>query len=594
MRDGMEFTLKKHPTLRFLRLAPAIAVWIGSMTAPAGGEFGSFAKGYLEAYYEAHPVRATQLGIHEYDSRLPDLSRRAIRRRVAALRNWLDDLGALERARLGTDDAFDHEILEHAIRGELLELEDVRGWQHNPMVYNRLLASGVASLIDREFSALESRLTELISRLDQYDRIISACKKNMSDVPSIWAELALQNTRGTIEFLVDDVPAALAAQGLADLDRELVTRWERAHRRALRRVRNFADWIERDLEPRADGDFRLGRELFERKLLYEEHVTLTIDELVELNDQAIEHYRAWVSREASRIDPDLPGAEVMARIAAEFPTSEQLIPTARRNVMDARDFVVERGIVTLPSDRLPTVRPTPEYARMGFASMSTPGPFETEATEAYYNITDVDPAWSAEQQAQHLTYFNYPGLLGVSIHEAMPGHYVQLLYQRDLPTDVRKVFVPASLVEGWAHYAEQMMVDEGFGDGDPAVRLGQLRRALQRHARWYAGIALHTGELSIENAAERFAEIAYFAPFPALRETRRATYNPTYLYYALGRMQILDLREDYRNHVESIGQTFSLQEFHDRFLRLGLPISLARRALIPPGSGGGIDTRSAD
>ena len=213
--------------------------------------------------------------------------------------------------------------------------------------------------------------------------------------------------------------------------------------------------------------------------------------------------------------------------------------------------------------------------------MSTPGPFETETTQAYYNITNVDPAWSEQQQHEHLTYFNYPGLLGISVHEAMPGHFVQLLYQRELPTDVRKVFVPGTLVEGWAHYTEQMMVDEGLGDGDPEVRLGQLRRALQRHARWYAAIALHTTDVTVDEATRRFAEIAYFAPFPARRETLRATYNPTYLYYALGRMQILELREDYRRHVTSRGESFSLREFHDRFLRLGLPVPLARRVMLP-------------
>jgi uncharacterized protein (DUF885 family) len=220
--------------------------------------------------------------------------------------------------------------------------------------------------------------------------------------------------------------------------------------------------------------------------------------------------------------------------------------------------------------------------------MSTPGPFETEATEAYFSITGVDPSWTPEEQEQHLTYFNYPGLLGISVHEAMPGHYVQLLYQRQLPTDIRKVFVPRSFVEGWAHYAEQMMVDEGMGDGDPRVRLGQLRRALQRHARWDASLALHVSNESVEEVAERFGEIAYFAPFPALRETQRATFEPTYLYYALGRMQILELREDYKRSLESRGKKFSLQEFHDRLLTLGLPLTLAREVLIPaahPASG---------
>jgi uncharacterized protein (DUF885 family) len=163
----------------------------------------------------------------------------------------------------------------------------------------------------------------------------------------------------------------------------------------------------------------------------------------------------------------------------------------------------------------------------------------------------------------------------------MPGHYVQLMWRDRLPSDVRKVFLPSSVVEGWAHYVEQMMVDEGLGDGDPTVRLGQLRRALQRHARWDAGLGMHVFDETVDEAADRFREIAYFAEFPALREAQRGTYNPTYLVYALGRMEILALREDYRRYVEARGEPFSLREFHDRFLSLGLPISLAREAMMP-------------
>ena len=543
--------------------------------------FDRFAADYLEAYLAAHPVRATKLGTHEHDSKLPDLSRGALRRRVAELRRRLAELERHDPAALDPQQAYDHRILDHAIRAELLELEEVRGWQRNPMLYNTVLANGVAFLVDREFSTLDARLNSLIARLEQFPRIISAAKKNLADVPATWAELALKNTRGNVAFLSQSVPAALWDQGLGRLDPDLILKWDRVHRRAVRKLEGFARWMEEELGPRAQGDYRLGPDVFERKLRYEEHVSLSVEELNRLNEEAIERYREWVAREAERLDPERTAAEVMASVTGNYPSPDELLPTARRNVEDARRFVIDRRIVTLPPGEPPIIRPTPEYARSGFASMSTPGPFETEATESYYNITNVDPDWTSEQQAQHLTYFNYPGLIGVSVHEVMPGHYVQMLYQRELPTDVRKVFAPASLVEGWAHYTEQMMIDEGFGGGDPAIRLGQLRRALQRHARWYAGLALHAGDTSLEQAAERFAEIAYFAPFPALRETRRGTYNPTYLYYALGRMQILELREDYRRYRESRGEPFSLMEFHDRFLRLGLPVSLARRAMIP-------------
>jgi uncharacterized protein (DUF885 family) len=271
----------------------------------------------------------------------------------------------------------------------------------------------------------------------------------------------------------------------------------------------------------------------------------------------------------------------MDSLTRVYPAPERLIATARAQLDTIRRFIIEQRIVTLPSDRMPTVRETPPYARGGFASMDTPGPFESRVTEAFYNITNVDPGWTAEQKAQHMTYFNYPGLLGITVHEAMPGHFVQLLYRSQIPTEVRKVFAPSSLVEGWAHYTEQMMVDEGLGGGDPGVRLGQLRRALQRHARWHAGLAMHAYGEPLDSAARRYQQIAYFEPFPALREVQRGTSDPTYLYYALGRMQILKLREDYRRYLESQGKQFVLRDFHDQFLRLGLPVSLARQVMIP-------------
>jgi len=556
---------------------------VAASTGTIAGEdrFTEFSRQYLDWYFSTHPVRATQLGIHDHDHALPPMDRRGIERLIAESRVWLEQLGAIDPARLELSASFDHQILDHAIRAELLELEEIESWKHNPLLYNRAIADGVASLVDRDFAPLETRIEDLIERLDAVPRIIAAAKQNLDDVPRLWAELSARSSRATAEYLFVEVSINLREQGLEQLDPALRRRWTHTQRRAASRLQRFAVWMSRDLTPLADGNFRLGRRLFERKLLYEEHVDLSAEQLRRMNEDAIEDYREWVAREAARVDPGLPAAAVMAGIVNDHPRPEELIPAARRFVEQARQFVERRQIVTLPTDSLPVIRPTPEFARSGFASMSTPGPFETRSTRAFYNITNVDPAWSARHQSEHLTYFNYAALLGISIHEVMPGHYVHLMWRDRLPTDVRKVFLPASVVEGWAHYVEQMMVDEGLGDGDPAVRLGQLRRALQRHARWDAGLGMHVFDASVEEAADRFREIAYFAEFPALREAQRGTYNPTYLVYALGRMEILRLREDYRAYLEERGEEFSLREFHDRFLMLGLPISLAREAMMP-------------
>ncbi|CAN5799071.1 DUF885 domain-containing protein [soil metagenome] len=561
----------------------ALSPRMGAAAPASGGstEYQRFTREFLDWYYAANPVRSTSLGLHQYDTRVPDLSRAAIERRTAELRGWLARLERLDRRSLAGDAALDHRILEYAIRAQLLDLEEVRGWQKSPMMYNGTIASSIASLSSREFAPVGERMQSMTARMRQVPTIIAAARQNLQGVPRLWAEQAVRDTRGTVSFLRNDLPSALEAQGMANADPAVRREWETARAQTIREVEGFAQWLETDLLPRADGDFRLGRDVFERKLRYEEHVDLSADQLRTINERAIREYQQWVAKEAARIDASRTPLAVMDSLTRVYPPPERLIATARAQLDTIRRFIVERRIVTLPSDRMPMVRETPPYARGGFASMDTPGPFESRATEAFYNITNVDPGWTAEQKAQHMTYFNYPGLLGITVHEAMPGHFVQLLYRSQIPTEVRKVFAPSSLVEGWAHYTEQMMVDEGLGGGDPGVRLGQLRRALQRHARWHAGLAMHAYGESLENATQRYQQIAYFEPFPALREVQRGTSDPTYLYYALGRMQILKLREDYRRYLESQGKQFSLRDFHDRFLRLGLPVSLARQVMIP-------------
>jgi len=554
-------------------------------SSAANAEYTRFVREYLDWYYATHPIRATSLGLHQYDARLPDLSAASLQAQAETLRGWLGRLERLDRGGLTGDAALDVRVLENAIRADLLEREEVREWQRNPMLYNSTIAQGLSSLSQREFAPVAVRMRDLMARMRQIPSVVAAAKANLRDVPRLWVEQSLRDTRGTASFLRKDLPQALEAQGLAQVDTALRFRFDAELALATAEVEGFVQWQEQELLPRAHGDFRLGKALFERKLALEEHVELTAEQLRDINERAIRAYHAWVAREAARVDPAKSPREVMDAITRDAPSAEELIPLARAQLVECQRFVKERGVLTLPSERLPTVRETPPYMRMGFASMDTPGPFEERAAEAFYNLTNVEPEWTPEQKAQHLTYFNRSGLLGITVHEAMPGHFVQLLYEAQIPTEVRKVFPPASLVEGWAHYAEQMMVDEGFGGGAPEVRLAQLRRALQRHARWHAGLSMHAFDEPVEAAAQRYAEIAYFEPFPALREVQRGTFNPTYLYYALGRMQILKLREDYRRYLEARGETFSLRDFHDRFLRLGLPVALARKVLMPGDKG---------
>lgn len=539
--------------------------------------FATMESAFLDWYYETYPVRATSLGLHDGDGDLPSHDRAAIQRRIDDLLEWLRQIEAVPGELLEADRRLDQRVLEFAVRSELLSLEELRPWANDPRHYTALIADGVASLAGRDYAPVTQRTDAAASRMRQALRLLEDARANLRSPPRLWTELAIADTRGLIGYLRDDLPSALAAHGggaagiatLAQPTADLLTALE-AH----------ASWLESDLLPRSTGDYRLGEYLFQRKLLYDEHVNLGVTELDRLNEQMIAEYQEWVARVAAEIDPGRTPREIMDSITRIHPSPEELLPTARAMMLDARDWVRESGLVTLPTGDVPEVVETPPYARGGFASMDAPGPFAERGLEAYYAITNVDFSWTEEQQRQHLTYFNYPGLLGVTVHETFPGHFVQLAHMRRVESRTRKTFVPRSLTEGWAHYAEQLVLDEGFGEGDPAVRLGQLRRALQRHARWYAALQLHAFGATVDEVVPRFMEIAYFDEFPARREAIRATYDPTYLYYALGRMQILDLRETYRESVEDWKQEFSLRDFHDRLLGLGLPLALASEVLL--------------
>ena len=290
-------------------------------------------------------------------------------------------------------------------------------------------------------------------------------------------------------------------------------------------------------------------------------------------------YQAFLAT-AKRIDPSKTPAQVMESLSSDHPTADDLIPSVRRSVDAARKYLVDKGIITIPSEVRPKIEETPPYARSGsFASMDTPGPFETKATEAFYYVTPVEKDWDAKHVEEHLRLYNPPVVAMINVHEAYPGHYLQFLYAPKFPTKTRKLLYCGTNAEGWAHYCEQMMVDEGFGGGDPKVRLAQLQEALLRDCRYVCGIKLHTEGWTVEQGAKLFVEKGFQEPANAYEEARRGAYNPTYLYYTLGKLQIQQLRDEY---MKTKGAT--LRQFHDAFVSQGgLPIKLVREVLLSLG-----------
>jgi len=540
-----------------------------------------FVDQYFDAYLEWNPSSATSFGFHQYDDRLEDYSAAAFQKRIGKLKQLQSQIASLPATRT-PDEAIDAEILDDQIRAELLDLETLQTWRHNPMNYVSLPGGAIDNLMKRNFAPPVERLRSVTSRLKGVPAMIAAMKQNVQNPPHEFTDLAFRIARGSVGFFRESV--ANWAKDAAGNDAALLGQFNEANKAAADSLEDGATWLEKTLLPNSKGAYAIGAENFSKKLQYEEMVDAPLDRILAIGEANLEKdYNAFIET-ARKIDPSRKPEEVMKSLSDQHPTDASLIPDAKKTVEGIIQFIRDKKIVTIPSDVRPTIMETPPYARSGtFASMDTPGPYETKATEAFYYVTPPEKDWDAKHKDEHLRAYNPPVMSIITIHEAYPGHYIQFLNAKQFPTKTRKLIACGTNAEGWAHYTEQMMLEEGFGNGDPRVRLAQLEEALLRDARYVVGIKLHTAGWTVEQGAKFFVEKAFQEPANAYEEARRGAYNPTYLYYTLGKLQIYKLRDDYR---KAKGGSFTLQGFHDDFVKQGsIPIKLIRRILLPGDNG---------
>ena len=520
------------------------------------------------------PTEGTAAGLHQYDTKLEDLSRPKVEARIADLKGQLARLEAIRKEKLGFDDEIDAGVLDGQIRAELLDLETIRYWETNPMGYAGLPGGAIDGLMKRDFAPAAERLKSIIAREKAIPAVFEAARANLKNPPKEFTDLAIRMAKGSVGFFKDSV--ATWAKEAAGKDEALLKKFEETNGKVIAAITAFADWLEKDLKPRSNGKYAIGSENFLAKMRHEEMVELPLDALLARGEAQLEKdYRAFLET-AKKIDPNRSPAEVMKSLSDVHPTAGDLIPSVRRSIDESRKYLVEKGIVTIPSEVRPKIEETPPYARSGsFASMDTPGPYESKATEAFYYVTPVEKDWTREHADEHLRLYNPPVVAMINVHEAYPGHYLQFLYAQKFPTKTRKLLYCGTNAEGWAHYCEQMMVDEGFGGGDPKIRLAQLQEALLRDCRYVAGIKLHTEGWTVREGAKLFEEKGFQEPANAYEEARRGAYNPTYLYYTFGKLQIQELRDEYQAKKGG-----GLREFHDAFVAEGgLPIVLVRKIL---------------
>ncbi len=538
---------------------------------------------FSQVYFHYAPTYGTSAGFHEYDAQLEDYSAASIQKNIAALHEYAKKIEAIDPSALDAPVAADREILLNSIQSSLLTLEVIRPWEKNPDMYSSGVTNSIFVLMERPFAPVNTRLRDTIEREKQIPQVFEEARKNLKNPPKISTEIALEQVEGLISFFQKDVPAAFAEA----TDDTAKASFQQSNAAVINALKSYEAWMKSDLLPRSNGDYKLGADTFAKKLAYDEMVDLPLSKLLDAAYDDLHKNQAEFARVAKEVDPSKTPQQVLAELGTIHPDPAKLLDAFQAQFSSLIAFINAHHIVTIPSTVEPTLEETPPFMRATTqASMDPPGAFETRSTKAYFNVTLPEKDWTPEHVAEHMAAFNVGTITSTAVHEAYPGHYVQFLWQPQFPSKIRKLVGSNSNIEGWAHYCEQMMLDEGYlppgtepGSREAKlIRLGQLQDALLRDARFVNAIQLHTGAFTFEQAVDFFVKEGYQSPSIALIETKRGTSDATYLYYTVGKLEILKLREDLK---KKQGSAFSLGSFHDSFMRQGFaPVKVIRRAML--------------
>ena len=548
-------------------------------------DFDKLTLDFISGYLAARPLEGVALGFHQYDGKIGDYSRLAIDAEAERLQRFQNHLGKLDPNKLSKVADIDRRIILAAIAGELFQIQDMEIYDKNPMTYARALDVNI--YIKRDFKPLEERMRDIVTIEDQAANIMTAAKTNLAAVlPKPYVELGIQVATGSADFLEKDLATALKDVK----DEPLVAAFQDANKKAVAALRDFAAWLIKEKLPKASADFAVGPAKYQRMLAGTELVDLPPDKLLAIGLHRLKEEQDIFAAAAKISDPKKKPIDVFKEIQNEHPKPDQLVADVAKDLDQIRQYVIDHHLVAVPSDVRTTVQDTPRFDRATtFASMDTPGPFEKKATQAYYYVTPVEEDWSDQQKNEWLASFNYYSIDVTSIHEAYPGHYVQFLALNASPaTQVEKIFGSYAFVEGWAHYTEKMMLDEGFGSAPNPTpeqkvraakyRMAQADEALLRLCRLCVSIKMHTQGMSVADGAKFFHENCYYEEKPSMLEAMRGTFDPGYLNYTLGKLEILKLRDDYKAQE---GKDFTLEKFHNEMLSHGMPpIRLLREIML--------------
>ncbi|MDA2927548.1 DUF885 domain-containing protein, partial [Acidobacteria bacterium AH-259-G07] len=557
----------------------------------ADRRFEELARRFVDEFPALSPVTATQLGDHRYDGQLDEVSREARAGEAAFLRRYLEELSEMPREQLSRANQVDIALLKHSLASNLWKLEELQEWAWNPLVYTRLTGGAIYALMAREFAPLAERLSDVADRLEKMPRLLEQVRKTLRPerVPKIHAETAVRQNRGVLSILENTVKPEMGA--LSEQER---TRLKAAMEKAAKAVQEHQKWLETELLPNARGDFRIGCDLYDRKLAFSLHTPLTRREIRRQAEREFGRRRDEMYRVAQKVYakqypyvefPDNPseaykqaiiraGLEVAYR---DLPGGDEIVDVAGQQLAQATVFVREKNLVTVPQDPVEIIV-MPEFKRgVTIAYCDSPGPLDV-GQKTFYAVSPIPETWNEQQVRSFLREYNLFSIQDLTIHEAMPGHFLQLALSNRYPSTLRALLSSGPFIEGWAVYAEQMMIEQGYLDGDPRMKLINLKWLMRAITNSLMDQAIHCDGMTREAAMKLMMEGGFQEEREAALKWVRAQLTSAQLStYFLGYQEHIDLRNQVR---QAWGSLFSLKKYHDTLLSFGSPPVQFVRALM--------------
>ncbi len=524
----------------------------------AAPEFDRLERETVDHLFVLQPGYAVGLGLHEYDGRVPDLSPAATERWSSGADRLLKRLAEVDLEGLSEKRRVDAFLLRLLLESPLFDLRDAEELDRNPMSY--VGSVSLTPYLAREYAPAERRVAAMVEVLHQVPRLLEQGRSRLQErLPKPFVDLSIIMGGGLPAHFVE-AEAFAARAGLREP-------FAAARATAESSVASFLDWLRSEKLLKAVPEFALGGERYQKLLFVREGIEVPFDEVRKAGAADLARNQARLA-EIAREEKTTVEA-LLGRLHQNHPSAPDLLPTARTYVEETRRFVETKRLVTIPASPAVRVEETPSWGRaLSTASMNPPGPFDTTTSEGIYFVTPVDPKWTPVQAEEWLRSFNYSMLRNVTVHEVYPGHYLQFLHFRQFPGSlVRKVYLSASFVEGWAHYAEQLAIEQGLGRESPVAEVAQIHDALLRDCRLLVSVGLHTEGMSLEEATALFQREGHFERLPAEREAIRGTFNPEYFCYTLGKLAILNARHRFLD--SRFGG--NLASFHDALLAFGCP-----------------------